>query len=129
MTLSGKLAPKHIKIELMIKCLFLFKKMIYSVGSTKLVKGRTYYIQTVDITYSGVFMYYSEDEICFSIIGSNTKGFELMGRRYFRISDNINYYDVEEMIVRVAAEKARRQMEQRSLNMILKRLVNEEFQW
>ena len=102
--------------------------MIYSVGPTKLVKGRTYYIQTAHITYSGVFMY-SKDDICFSIIGSNTKGFELMGHRYFRISDNIKYYDVEEMIVRVAAEKARRQMEQRSLNMILKRLVNEEFQW
>jgi hypothetical protein len=103
--------------------------MIYSVRPSKLVKDRTYYIQTADITYSGIFMYYSEDEICFSIIGSNAKGFELMGRRYFLTIDNIKYYDVEEMTVRVAAEKARRKMEQRSLNIILKQLVNEQFQW
>jgi hypothetical protein len=37
---------------------------------------------------------YSDDEICFSIIGSNAKRFELYGCRYFRISDNIKYYDV-----------------------------------
>ena len=37
--------------------MFIFiQKMIYSVGPTKLVKDRTYYIQTDDITYSGVFM-------------------------------------------------------------------------
>ena len=48
---------------------------------------------------------------------------------YFPIKDNNKYYDVEEMKVKVAAEKARQQMEQRSLNMILKRVVNEEFQW
>lgn len=41
------------------------------------------------------------------------------------------YYDVEEFKCEIkrSAEKARQQMEQRSLNMILKRIVNEEFQW
>lgn len=107
--------------------------MIYSVHHTKLLKDRTYYIQTSDLTYTGIFMccYENENmnEIMFSIIGSNAKGFQLMGRMYFPIKDNNKYYDVEEMKVKVAAEKARQQMEHRSLNMILKRVVNEEFQW
>jgi hypothetical protein len=37
------------------------------------------------------------------------------------------FYDWEE--IREKSKRARQQMEQRSLNMILKRLVNEEFQW
>ena len=41
------------------------------------------------------------------------------------------YYDVKDFICEIKrrAENARQQMEQRSLNMILKRIVNEEFQW
>jgi len=41
-------------------------------------------------------------------------------------SNNI-FYDWEE--IREKSKRARQQMEQRSLNMILKKLVNEEFQW
>jgi len=37
------------------------------------------------------------------------------------------FYDLEE--IREKSQKARQQMEQRSLNIILKKLVNEEFQW
>ena len=37
------------------------------------------------------------------------------------------YYDVEE--IKRNAKNARQQMEHRSVNMILKRVVNEEFQW
>ena len=41
------------------------------------------------------------------------------------------YYDVKEFKCELKrkAEKARQQMEHRSVNIILKRLVNEEFQW
>jgi hypothetical protein len=41
------------------------------------------------------------------------------------------YYDVEEFECEIKrmAENARRQMEQRALGKILKRLVNEEFNW
>ena len=41
------------------------------------------------------------------------------------------YYDVKEFKreIKRIAEKARQQMEQRTLDKILKRLVNEEFQW
>jgi len=41
-------------------------------------------------------------------------------------STNI-FYDWEK--IREKSKRARQQMEQRALNMILKRLVNEEFQW
>lgn len=37
------------------------------------------------------------------------------------------FYDLEE--IRVNAKKAVQSMEQRSLNLILKRLINEEFEW
>jgi hypothetical protein len=41
------------------------------------------------------------------------------------------YYDIEpfKYEIKRMAEKARQQMEQRALDKILKRLVNEEFQW
>jgi hypothetical protein len=41
------------------------------------------------------------------------------------------YYDVKpfKKEIKRIAEKARQQMEQRTLNMILKRLINENFQW
>ena len=41
--------------------------------------------------------------------------------------DEDDYYDPEKF--KENAQKARQQMEQRSLDIILKRLVNEEFQW
>ena len=37
------------------------------------------------------------------------------------------YYDIEE--IRENARKSRESMEQRSLHLILKRLINEEFEW
>ena len=37
------------------------------------------------------------------------------------------YYDAEK--IRENAQKAKQSMEQRALNMILKKVVNEEFQW
>ena len=42
-------------------------------------------------------------------------------------TDDDLFYDVEQ--IRECAQKARQQMEHRSVNMILKRLVNEDFQW
>ena len=43
----------------------------------------------------------------------------------FYIDDK--FYDAEE--IRLVAQKARENMEKRSLDIILKRVVNEEFQW
>jgi hypothetical protein len=42
-------------------------------------------------------------------------------------SSTDTFYDLEE--IREMAQKARQQMEARAINIILKRLVNEEFQW
>jgi len=49
----------------------------------------------------------------------------------YMFSSNDYYYEVEIFICQIKhnAENARKQMEQRSLDMILKRLVNEEFDW
>uniref|UniRef100_A0A6C0D1P8 Uncharacterized protein n=1 Tax=viral metagenome TaxID=1070528 RepID=A0A6C0D1P8_9ZZZZ len=52
--------------------------------------------------------------------------FSINDETKFFFEDDI-YYDLEK--IRDTAENARRQMEQRSLNIILKRIVNEEFQW
>jgi GTPase SAR1 family protein len=41
--------------------------------------------------------------------------------------DNDIFYDIEE--IRENARKARESMEHRSVNLILKRLINEEFEW
>uniref|UniRef100_A0A6C0D1R0 Uncharacterized protein n=1 Tax=viral metagenome TaxID=1070528 RepID=A0A6C0D1R0_9ZZZZ len=46
---------------------------------------------------------------------------------YFGGRDVFQYYDREK--VRENAKRAREQMEIRTVNMILKRLVNEEFEW
>lgn len=62
--------------------------------------------------YVNVTVWYS----IFSINGANTCFFE---------SDT--YYDVE--VIKKNAIQARKNMEQRALNKILKRIVNEEFEW
>jgi hypothetical protein len=50
---------------------------------------------------------------------------KLKGDAFFSPTDT--FYDLEEM--RKKGKKARTAMEQRALDIILKRLVNEEFQW
>ena len=62
--------------------------------------------------YENVTMWYS----LFSVNGGNTCFFE---------SDT--YYDVAN--IKKNANQARKNMEERALSKILKRLVNEEFQW
>ena len=49
-------------------------------------------------------------------------------KQRYRIGfDHTDFYDLEE--IRENGKKARQAMEQRSLNIILKRLVNENFEW
>jgi hypothetical protein len=47
--------------------------------------------------------------------------------RYITINKNDNVYDLDE--IKQDAKKAKESFEQRSLNIILKRLVNENFEW
>jgi len=46
---------------------------------------------------------------------------------YIEFNRDDTFYDVEE--IREKAQKAKQQMEDRALNKILKRVVNEEFRW
>jgi len=91
--------------------------------------GREYYIQT-------------NDELCrkyklifFSLYGpthfhhygtSEYAWFVKKGINYQFERDD-NFYDAEE--IREKAQQARQQMEDRALNMILKKVVNETFKW
>jgi len=47
--------------------------------------------------------------------------------QFVSINKNDIVYDLDK--IKQDSKKAKQQMEQRSLNMILKRLVNEEFEW
>ena len=47
--------------------------------------------------------------------------------QYISINNNDNVYDLDK--IKHDAKKAKESFEQRALNMILKKLVNEEFQW
>ena len=87
--------------------------------------GREYYILTYNgKKYKGIFCDYN-----YSYMSGYKDTFA-----WFQIktlldsyTDDDEFYDVEE--VRENAQRAIQTMEQRTLNMILKRLVNEEFEW
>jgi hypothetical protein len=75
-------------------------------------------------------MYYTYSKIP----GRKYKHCHYMYNHYFTCNKKykfteFDYYDVKDFICEIKrrAENARQQMEQRSLNMILKRIVNEEF--
>ena len=78
----------------------------------------------------GYVMYYVLDKVTYyhthkSFRQGNIKPEKLKGDAFFSPTDT--FYDLEEM--REKGEKARQAMEQRALDIILKRLVNETFQW
>ena len=61
-------------------------------------------------------------------VWTNTLEYEkLKHAGVFYNNDSFIFYDLEEIIEK--GKKARQSMEQRSLDIILKRLVNEDFQW
>ena len=103
------------------------------VNYTTFVKGKTYYIhahynEEKDKKYIGEFShntYYSGGRHYFTF--RNVKSItENLSAHYLSFCPTDTYYDVEE--IREKAHMAVQTMEQRSLNMILKRLVNEDFQ-
>ena len=90
--------------------------------------GREYYIFSCDgyksKKYKGTFHVYrysrmSGDRYIFAWFHSNALSY------YYTPDDE--FYDVE--YIKENAQRAIQTMEHRTLNMILKRLVNEEFQW
>ena len=62
-----------------------------------------------------------KDELFWKLIFPEKLKYEQIFSQYY------TFYDLEE--IRENGEKARQRMEQRSLDIILKRLVNENFQW
>ena len=127
-----------------LKRLYLFmSKMIMPVHHTKLVKNRTYYIkgpevytnkcigytEVHDLLFRYEFIGYTEDhDLLFrNVRTANSPLIRCVITRFYACYDI--YYDAEEMHARVNAEKARQQMEERSLQMILKKVVNDDFKW
>lgn len=91
----------------------------------ELETGREYYILSCNCKkYKGTFDVYrysrmSGDRYAFAWFYNNSLSCSYTG--------DDEFYDVEK--IRGNAQKAIQTMEHRSVNMILKRLVNEEFQW
>ncbi len=87
--------------------------------------GREYYILTNNgEKYKGIFYDYK-----YSYMGGYKDTYAWFHNDTLLdfYSDDNEFYDVEE--IRDNAKRAIQSMEYRTLNIILKRLVNEEFQW
>lgn len=102
-----------------------------SIHVNNLVYNKRYCIETRKNIVNAIFMgsYNKKQHLYFSQFKRYNRKikhgiFILYNHNNFKYYD---YNDIEE--IREKSKKARQQMEQRSLNMILKRLVNEEFQW
>ena len=108
-----------------------------------LTLNKKYAFETEDLIYIGIFKYYMYDadepeysyyELHDVIIHYKSRfysKYRLRSNRYNQrhvaMGIEYPYHDVEQIIQN--GKKARQQMEQRSLNMVLKRLLNEEFEW
>ena len=98
---------------------------------TDLEPGREYYIKTHD--YQG----YHKEMIFVVHETSENLGLIMIFRKYptnmmsmttyYSFYEEDYYYDPEE--IKKNGQKARQTMEHRTVNMILKRIVNEEFEW
>jgi len=118
------------------------------VSVASLIKGNTYIIEEKDgryegSMYSGTFLLLHRNDTTISMMnvtkiinidnGEQSSGY--YKREHEKPFMNIKlfmknlcvFYDIEE--IRDNARKAIQSMEQRSLNIILKRLINEEFEW
>ena len=99
----------------------------------RLVKGKQYYINAYfkdkkEKKYLGEFFHNIYFETGHYSVFTNVKSInENLSACYMTFCPRDRYYDVEK--VRKNARRAMQTMEQRALNMILKRLVNDDFQW
>ena len=100
---------------------------------TLLIKGKQYYIQSKceerkDKKYIGEFSHNVDFGTSYYLTFINVKSItENVSAFYLAFCPRDRYYDVEK--VRKNAQRAIQTMEHRSVNIILKRLVNNEFQW
>jgi hypothetical protein len=100
---------------------------------TILIKGKQYYIHSrceerKDKKYIGEFSHNVDFGTSYYLTFINVKSItENISACYLAFCPRDRYYDVEK--VRKNAQRAVQTMEERSVNMILKRLVNDEFHW
>jgi hypothetical protein len=119
------------KIELISNLSFLLKMISYRA----LVRGKEYDVISPDGIYKRMkfhdyeALYHSRlpEEYAINTYGLFTPHDNDKHAYYFGGKNVFQYYEREK--VRENAQKAREQMEHRTVNMILKKLVNEEFQW
>ena len=92
-----------------------------------LVPGKEYYIQTYDthLYFKGMIFNDYQKAIDVDVININMNFTRGTYRHLFFEEDY--YYDAEK--IRENAILAKQSMEQRALDIILKRLVNEHFEW
>ena len=93
-----------------------------------LIPGKEYYIQIYNtcIYFKGMIFHHYQQ----SFEDSKTTILHIIFTRkteYHLFYKEDYYYDTEQ--IKRNSEHAKHQMEDRALNMILKKLVNEEFQW
>jgi hypothetical protein len=108
------------------------------ISCTELVRDKEYYIKTYDVQYyKGIIFkgYQAAFDNVNDVPGHRLevnmifkqKTTDMRRAPYYLFYEIDYYYDPEK--IRENAKKARQQMEERSLNMILKRLINEQFEW
>ena len=91
----------------------------------ELVSGREYYITSTSEKCKGIFYDYK-----YSYMSGYRDAYAWFDTENLGLggySDDYEFYDVEE--IKKNAQKAIQSMEHRTVNMILKKLINEEFQW
>ena len=96
----------------------------------ELVTGKEYYIKSYDTGkyFKGMKFHDYQTSYGHAINYHININMIFIRTTYFYLFyENDYYYDPEQ--IRDNAKKARDKMEHRSLNMILKKLVNEHFQW
>jgi hypothetical protein len=125
---------KRIKIEFLNNYTFLFKMISFM----DLVKNKKYYVKTRESIsyrvkspngiYKGmIFIVYDYERRDGHIIRTYPVFINSTETECYVFYEEDDYYDPDK--IKENAQKARQQMEQRSLDIILKKLVNEEFQW
>jgi hypothetical protein len=105
----------------------------------KLIVGNEYYILHIGIKFKGKYKTSFSNEHCcyysFTNVQMKTFGnskfsdpkYSIIEYSHYVFTDTDTFYDIQQ--IRINKIKAIQCMEQRSLDIVLKRLVNENFQW
>lgn len=94
-----------------------------------LVPGKEYYVQTFDTGeyFKGMKFHDYQSNKCSRALYDYVNMIFQRTTCFHLFYEEDCYYDPEK--IKENAQKARQQMEKRSLDMVLKRIVNETFEW